>query len=461
MSIMAAIVLAVLATAQGLLPTSAQEAGSLQPYPPEARTGNAPVDAVIEAVLGADTIAIQSAMVTSPIPCTTPEESIPGYPGCPEGAPPDTPVDLFPFGACQPNFVDLDLARELVTNEFSRVELDVYAAWEAPDSVSPLAAYRVVFGAPATPFGDPAAGKYGAAVDIDESGAIVAVTRCAGPENMVTPMVMDYLLPPLSHDATSTPTATEEPTRTGDTPPADTVAFGEQIADLASSGNVDTIAAYFVPRQYTCPIDPVYTSPACEGIPDGTVVEGYPLGRFHSEGGVTTREGVPAALSGAISEFSSQDFQLYTVSTTSPDRDCPECAHIVLSTPQDADTSDGSALVLVFLVSRSGGSFEIKFMMNGLISDIHGDELNIIRGGTSAGTEYVRVMDQGETPTATATVTAPATPTREVPNPPETGSGLAADSARDLMTWSLLGAGVGTLILGAAAIAAARHRARS
>lgn len=148
---------------------------------------------------------------------------------------------------------------------------------------------------------------------------------------------------------------------------------GALVAE-AQEGNVEILADRFAPQALMCPGDPVYMNPVCEGKPDGTVVEAFIVGRYNSEGGAVGRGTLEAFLTEVLGGFSNHDFALYTISN-SGFGDCPSCRVITLSTPADADTADGSAVVMSFQVNPEG---LVHSLVAGLVS---GDELAIVQGG--------------------------------------------------------------------------------
>jgi hypothetical protein len=117
----------------------------------------------------------------------------------------------FPYTACEPEYVSVEDAGEMLSDAITGEQHYVYAVYNDPRSPSEDAAYRVIFGT--------ALDESGLSIDISESGDIVAVVVCGAPANMIGLPGTTYLLEPADGTPTPTATATATPTRTATATP--------------------------------------------------------------------------------------------------------------------------------------------------------------------------------------------------------------------------------------------------
>lgn len=85
-------------------------------HPLSQRTGNAGVDAVLDAVTGGDTAAVRGLLDFVALPCAS-TQMLGGPPPCPPGTPAGTLFDAFPMGqGCEGSYVDTGTAEQVVSN---------------------------------------------------------------------------------------------------------------------------------------------------------------------------------------------------------------------------------------------------------------------------------------------------------------------------------------------------------
>jgi hypothetical protein len=167
-------------------------------------------------------------------------------------------------------------------------------------------------------------------------------------------------------------------------------------------------------------------------------VQGYPQPRFHSEGGIQTRESLIVQLGDAPAEFMGSPLLLYTVSSTGLVYSlCEACGAIVFSTAEDDRTvSDGVvvAQVLYFEVAETVAGLRLRSVIKGQVFESDG-EFPIVEGGTFRGQTFIRVA----------------------PGPPVVGNaGLVAGTASGESDGTAMWMFGAALILGAFGFAAAR-----
>lgn len=179
------------------------------------------------------------------------------------------------------------------------------------------------------------------------------------------------------------------------------VTFGKELAALAAGGDAAAIAALAVTNSFTCPVDEVYRAQACDGKPDGTIVEGYTVGRLHSEGGVVDFAQLVDFIDAALQRFTISEIRLYTV-TQAGDA-------IVLSTPGDAAQIAAAANVLTFGVRATANGYRIIATVDGFVHEGADGGSALVQGGKYGDAVYVEVGLL----------------------PPATGSGELAESSPD------------------------------
>jgi hypothetical protein len=265
----------------------------------------------------------------------------------------------------------------------------------------------------------PATGPFGAVVDVNGKSLVVprlALTPLCFAGDL-GPVLVIELAPPGIH----------QPVRPG------LITYGNRLAALTSASDGSAVADLFEVREFTCPGDPGYVFAVCEGRPDGTVVNGFAIGRWSSEGNVVPRASFVAAFQDMAGAFLNNDLRLFTISETGFG-DCPECAILVLSTPADAAASDGTVQILVFQVRPSGSQYRIVSIIDGFVS--RAGELAVVNGGIYSGKTFIRIEPGG-------------------PQPPEVGTGIQGrNDGLPLTGAALMFAGL--LLVGASGVALRR-----
>jgi hypothetical protein len=211
------------------------------------------------------------------------------------------------------------------------------------------------------------------------------------------------------------------------------ISFGQRLAGFAARSDLESVAGLFEVREFTCPGDPAYPYAVCQGQPDGALVTGFSIGRWSSEGTVTSLEGFISYLSDALARFAPFDVRVFTVAETGFG-DCPECAIIVLSTPQEATAADGTVEIMLFQVRPSGGQFRVVSTIDGFVT--RADELALVNGGLYSGRMFVRIEPGG-------------------PQPPAVGTGTR--SPESVPAGGLIGAGLLLLAISAMVLAGLRR----
>lgn len=161
-------------------------------HPAATRTGRAPVDRVIDAVMQRGATGVGSLATLTPLACTGEKNSIPGQPICPPGTPAGELIPVFSGSSCQPFFhFTLEQARQYLSGTLAR-PLYVYAVYSvdqtAPGTIP--VAYGVVLAGESN---DPLAPT----LLLSESGQIVGVEGGCGTPDSVIPQNATLLLPPV------------------------------------------------------------------------------------------------------------------------------------------------------------------------------------------------------------------------------------------------------------------------
>jgi hypothetical protein len=174
-------------------------------HPPDTRTDNEVLDAIIEAIVNGDSEALAGLVEFLEFECSTEPG---GGPACPDGVADGTAVQVFPFAACQPEYLfsEADVL-EAFAGLLDGTTFYLYAVYSDPPSpAGDAAAYRILFGT---------LDEEGVAIDVSAAGAIVASVQCGPPVNMIVSGA-DFVLAPIGTQEpapTETPvTPTEEPT---------------------------------------------------------------------------------------------------------------------------------------------------------------------------------------------------------------------------------------------------------
>lgn len=375
-------------------------------HPIEARTGNAAIDPLIDAIVDGNGEAVTGLI--------------------------DASDDPFSLSACEPTEVDLDAAREHITALVEDDQLYVFAVYADPPSPSGLAAYRVLAGS-----GEPG---MGVAFDVSAGGALVAVVECGPPENMIVPGA-DFLLAPVDD---TTPPPTETPT----TPPAETPNGFYDEGSYTGNAAVDPV------------IQAVYTQ---NGTVLAGLIEGDADGEFPFSACQPNYVRADAAGEMLANVITGAQHYVYAA-YASPVSPSDEAAwRVIFGTALDdmgvsIDIDESGSIVAVVtcgapanMLGQPGTSY--------LLAPLDGTPLPTATA--TATPTHTATATPTRTATATPTHTATATPTRNVPNPPNTGTGLdgGGNDNGGLIGWTLLitGAGVVT-IAGTTGIAASRRR---
>lgn len=167
--------------------------GGLTGLDPARRSGIPSVDALLDAARAGDEVAMAGLIVYTPVACG--DSVVPhGPPGCPPGAAPGTPVDVFPEIVCAGNYYSRERAPAalIAMMKSGGAPLALYAVTEARSAPDP--------GAPGSIVGVVLASRDGGALvlGVTEHGVTSAYAGCGPlhPEALIGSAQPSFLLPP-------------------------------------------------------------------------------------------------------------------------------------------------------------------------------------------------------------------------------------------------------------------------
>lgn len=188
------------------------------------------------------------------------------------------------------------------------------------------------------------------------------------------------------------------PAHAQDSLPAGLVSFGHELAGRLNRG--EDMTALLISQDVTCPeyfpdrrMTPI---PICDGVADGTVVQGCLFGRLGSDAGPADCARLGSLLAQVRwEEFAGRTVELFTASPdgrTVGGLSCPECATLVYSTTVDAtSTATKAPHILELQATVVNGAWRIYSMA---VGDSFGEGGSaVVNGGIFGGRTYVPVFD--------------------------------------------------------------------
>ncbi|HLN63100.1 MAG TPA: hypothetical protein VK464_16300 [Symbiobacteriaceae bacterium] len=152
-------------------------------YPPDTKTGEAAVDRVIDALNRRD---LYSLVKFSPIACSAQTGGMGELP-CPEGTPDATVLEVFPYGACEPNFLPAGDQLRRLFDYLTAQPSAIYGVYRL-NPQQQGAAYGILLQRLQAPW-------TAVTLLVDANGNIVQEYGCGPAVNML-PLHPEYLLPP-------------------------------------------------------------------------------------------------------------------------------------------------------------------------------------------------------------------------------------------------------------------------